>query len=62
MNVLLNLIQSAPVGLNPYLLTLQAGALGPFNVSVGVAQASPLGSLCPCQPHNWQTDGETSQV
>ena len=43
--MLLNLIQSAPVGLNPYLLTLQAGALGPFNVSVGVAQVG-----CPCQP------------
>ena len=52
--MLLNLIQSAPVGLNPYLLTLQAGALGPFNVSVGVAQVGPQESsnACPLSASN----------
>lgn len=52
-NVLLNLLQSVPVTVDPYQVTLQAGQLGPYvlNVTLGevcgrlLSPSAPLGCL-----------------
>lgn len=48
-NLLLNPLQSAPVSLNPYQLTLKPGNLGPFTISLAFLKVCrPDPPICLC--------------